>query len=177
LAYSVGVAVETYVLEARKSKPSLKERALSILLFASMYFLIMLALNFFWFSPHVDQESVSRIALRVVFISVFWGVTMPFMPKTIPRCNLLVEDNSITSVIEYTGWMKWYKTRRTVSARNVHTMIEVVGKDGAPVGLSASDRTGWGARMWGGIYIPRALPEYEQLKALVESWKAPESAD
>ena len=169
--------METYVFESGKSQPSLKRQALSVLLFASVYFLVMLAFTFLWPSPYEKQESVYRIALKVVFISVFWGVAMSFVPKKIPRCKLLVDDQSIISVIEYTGWMKWYKIRKTVAAGKVRTIREINGRLGMPGGLAASERSGLGTWMLGGIYIPKNLPEYEQLRALVESWRAPGSAD
>jgi len=111
-----------------------------------------------------------------VFISLFWGLAMLFVPKKIPRGKLLVDDQSITSVIQFTGWMKWYKIRKTVSAGKVRTIREINGRLGMPGGLAASEQTGWRAWMWGGIYIPNTLPEYQQLKAIVESWKTPEPA-
>jgi hypothetical protein len=163
--------VETYILELSKSKPTLKHRALSILLMATVYFVLMLAWTYLWPSSHEMRESLYQIVLKAAFVSLLWGVTMTFWPKKIPNCKLLVEDQSITSVIEYTGWMKWYKLRKTISAGKVRTIREINGKLGVPGGLAASDRSGWGAWMWGGIYIPKTLPEYERLKALVESWK------
>jgi hypothetical protein len=144
---------------------------------AAVYFLILLAWTYLWPSPYEARESLYRIALKVAFISLFWGVGMTFLPKTIPNCKLLVDAQSITGVIEYTGWMKWYKIRKTVSAGKVRTIREINGKLGAPGGLAASERSGWGAWMLGGIYIPKTLPEYERLRALVESWKALGSAD
>ena len=169
--------METYVFELNKSKPSLKRRALSVLFLASVYFLVMLALNIFWLSHYEKQESVYEIALKVLFISFFWGVAMAFTPKKFPSGKLLVDGQSITSVIEYTGWMKWYRIRKIASAGKIRTIREISGRLGAPGGLAASERSGWGAWMFGGVYIPRTLPEYEQLKALVESWRAPGSTD
>lgn len=173
LAYCFGVAVETYFAELDKSKLSLKQWAGLVLLMASIYFVIELALSFFWLSHYGEQESVQRIILKVTFISLFWGVAMTFrLPKT-PTCKILVDDQSITSVMEYTGWMKWYKINRTVSAGKVRTIRETRSRLGWPGGLVASERSGWGAWMRGGIYIPKTLPEYGRLKALVESWRSP----
>jgi hypothetical protein len=174
MAYSLGVAVETYVIALSKSKLSLRQRALSVLLPASIYFFVMLALNFLWLSHYERSESVREIALRVLFISLFWGVSMAFVPMKFPQCRLLVDDQSVTSVMECTGWMKWHAVRRTVSAGKVRTIREIKGRFGGPGGLVASERTGWRAWMWGGIFVPRTLPEYEQLKALVEGWRARE---
>ena len=98
---------------------------------------------------------------------------MTFVQKKFPICKLHVDDQSITSIMEYTGWMKWYKTSKTVSAGKVRTIRETNGRLGGPGGLGASEQSGWGAWMRGGIYIPRTLPEYERLKALVESWRSP----
>jgi len=46
-----------------------------------------------------------------------------------------------------------------------------VHRDG---GLMLSDRGRFGTFMWGGVWIPRALPEYEYLKRVAEMWKAQE---
>jgi hypothetical protein len=103
---------------------------------------------------------------------------MTFTPKKFPtNGKLLVEDQSITSVIEYTGWMKWYKIRKTVSAGKIRTIREIDSRLGAPGGLVASERSGWRAWMLGGIYIPKTLPEYKRLKALVHSWREPGPTD
>jgi hypothetical protein len=177
LAYSIGVAVETYIFELNKSKPSLKQRAVLVLLMASVYFLVMLATNFFWLSHYGEQESAHRIILKVTFISLFWGVAMAFWPPKTPNCKLLVDDQSITSVTEYPGWMKWYKISRTVSAGKVRTIREFNGRLGAPGGLIVSERLGWSMWILGGIYIPITLPEYGRLKALVRSWRVPGSPD
>ena len=156
------------------SKPSLRQRVLSVLLMATVYFLFMLAWKFFWPSPYEKQESVYSIILEVAFISLFWGVGMTLFPKKIPNCKLLVDDQSISNVLQYSGWMKWYSVRKTVTAGKVRTIREIKGKLGASSGLIASEQTDWKAWMWGGIFIPKTLPEYENLKALVESWQEPE---
>jgi hypothetical protein len=169
--------VETYVLESNKSKFTLKQRVLSVLFMASMYFLVMLAWTYLWPSPYEARESLYRIALKVAIISIFWGVGMTFWPKKVPNCKLLADEQSITTVMEYSGWMKWYKIQKTVSAGKIRTIREINGRFGAPGGLAASEQTRLGAWMLGGIYIPKTLPEYERLKALVESWKDPGFAD
>lgn len=177
LAYPFGVLVETYVFELNKPKPSLKQLTLSVLIMAAVYFVLMFAWNYLWPSRYEARESLYLIALKVGLVSLFWGLGMTFwLPKS-PKCKLVVDDQSITSVFEYTGWMKWYKIRKTVSAGKIRTIREINGSFGASGGLAASEQTRLGAWMWGGIYIPKTLPEYERLKALVESWEAPGSED
>ena len=168
--------METYVLELNTSKRSLKRLALSVMCMAVVYFLLMLAFTYLWPSPYEKHESVYLIAMKTAFISLLWGLGMTFLQPKLPDGRLLVDDQSITSVTEYTGWMKWYKIRRTVSAGKVRTIREIRSRLGGPGGLAASERTRLGAWIWGGIYIPNTLPEYQQLKALVESWKTPEPA-
>ena len=41
-------------------------------------------------------------------------------------------------------------------------------------GLMLSDRGRFGTLMWGGVWIPRTLPEYEYLKNVAEMWKTQE---
>ena len=169
--------METYVFESSKSQVSLKRQALSALLFAVVYFFLMLAFNHFWPSPYEKQESVYRIALKVVFISLFWGLAMSFVPKKIPSARLLVYDQSMSFSIEYPKWWKGRKSQKTVSAGKVRTIRETNGGFGGLGGLVASERTGFAAWMFGSVFIPKTLPEYERLKALVESWKTHEPAD
>jgi hypothetical protein len=169
--------VQTYVFESSQSKKTLKRQFLSAVSFASMYFLGMLTFTYLWPSPLEKQESFGGIALKTILISVFWGVGMSFVPEKTPDCRLLVDDHSMTCETQYGGWMRWYKIRKTVSAGKVRTIHEIRNKLGMPAGLAASERSGLGAWMWGGVYIPYTLPEYAQLKALVESWKAPELRD
>jgi hypothetical protein len=166
--------VETYVVRLNTWKPTLKQRALSVLLLSSMYFALMFAWKFFWPSPYERREGLYGVALEVAIVSLIWGMGMAFWPKKISTCKLLVDERSITSVIEYTGWMKWLVLRKTVSAGKVRIIREVKGRLGAPGGFAVSERSEWGARMWGRVFIPKTLPEYEELKALVESWRARE---
>lgn len=166
--------METDVLELGKSKASLKSWALSVLCFAVVYFFVMLAFNHFWLSPYGEQESVYWIAFKIVFISLCWGVAMSFVPRKIPSGKLVVNDQSMSFTMEYPEWWKWRKFRNTVSAGKVRSIRETSGRFGGPGGLVASERTGFSAWMYGGIFIPRTVSEYERLKALVESWVAPE---
>jgi hypothetical protein len=170
------VAVETYVLELGKSKAPLKSQALSVLCFAVVYFSVMLAFNHFWPSPYGAQESVYRIAFKVVFISLFWGVAMSVVQRKIPSGKLVVNDQSMSFSMEYPEWWKWRKFHKTVSAGKVRSIRETNGRFGGPGGLVASERTGFSAWMYGGIFIPQTLPQYERLKTLVESWRAPGTA-
>lgn len=166
--------METYLVEPRKHKRSIKQLGITILYFASVYFVIALTQNLLWPPSNNFQKSLYWVALKVAFISLFWGIAMTFAPNQYPTCKLFVDDESITSVAEYGGWMKWYKRRKTVSAGNVRFIREINGKSRTPKGLLASEQTRLGAWMWGGIYIPATLPEYERLKSLVESWRAPD---
>lgn len=53
---------------------------------------------------------------------------------------------------------------RTVRKGHVRTISERRG------GVLVSERTRFGLFLWGGLWIPKTLPEYEHVRALVESW-------
>ena len=62
---------------------------------------------------------------------------------------------------------------RKVHRGEIQTVIERHENFLRDGGLLLSEHGRFGTFMWGGIWIPRALPEYEYLKNVAEMWKKP----
>jgi hypothetical protein len=58
----------------------------------------------------------------------------------------------------------------TVHKGKVRTILE------RKRGVIVSEHGLWRTRWSGGVWIPKALPEYEHLKSVAETWKAPETS-
>jgi hypothetical protein len=166
--------METYVVRLNSQRPTLKQRAISALFFGGFYFILMFGWRFFWPSPAERYFGLLSIVAETGLISLLYGLGMAFWPPKRPGCKILVDDESITGITEYDGWMKWLAFRRTVSKGKIRTIWEIKGRLGSTGGTGLSERSRLGARMWGFVYLPRSLPEYESLRALAESWRSHE---
>jgi hypothetical protein len=61
---------------------------------------------------------------------------------------------------------------RKVHRGEIKTIVEWKPNFFRDGGIMLSDRGRFGTFMWGGVWIPRTLPEYEYLKSVAEMWKA-----
>jgi hypothetical protein len=170
--------MDTYLVRPDSPKPTLKQRAIAVLCFGGIYFILMLGWQFFWPTSTERNRGLLTIAVVTGLVSLTWGLGMAFWPRKLPSYKLLVDDESITGVTEYTGWMKWLVMRRTISKGKVRTIWEIKGRLGAPSGMGFSDRKSrLGARMWGFVFLPTTLPDYESLRTLAESWRPREETN
>ena len=167
--------MKTYDFELASSKPSIKGRVQMAFLVGGLYCIGMLGIKLLWPSPMDRKDGFSFLLIEAVVMGLMYGATMAFVwPKKGLGCRLLVDDRSMTCVMNFTGIMKWHVVRKTVSAGKVRCIREIPGKLGTPGGCAVSEQTGWKAWMHGGVFISKSLPEYDELKALAESWRAPE---
>ena len=56
----------------------------------------------------------------------------------------------------------------------VRTIFEIKVAPFRPEGIGISEKSEFGARMFGFIYVPKTLPEFDRLKSLAESWRVSE---
>jgi len=169
--------MKTYPVMLNSQKPVLKQRAVSVLYLSGFYFILLFGWKFFWPTSTERNSGLLGTAIETGVVSLLWGLTMAFWPRKFPSYKLLVDDESITSVVEFTGWMKWWVVRRSISKGKVRTIWEIRGKQGMPRGMGFSERSGLSARMWGFVFLPSSLPDYESIKALAESWRSREGTD
>jgi hypothetical protein len=159
--------------EVRKAgtiKYGWKHRLMSALPFAAILFALRFGWNVLAPSGHGRHWSVVEI--------VTWSAAVAILSALIPMANrvpgytLLVDDDSVTGVSQYGGLMKWFVSRRTIRPGRVRTIFAVRTTPHHSGGIGVSERSRLGARMWGFVYIPKTLPEFDRLKALVESWRS-----
>jgi len=109
-------------------------------------------------SSHVSVEFVE---------AVLGGVIFAFFFDALMRRNLdykvVVSDDCITAVHP--------RYKRSVQKSEVKTVAESDGNVLAAPSLRISKYGRLGTWFWGGIWIPKALPEYEYLRNLALTWK------
>jgi len=168
--------MDTYIVPLNPWKPTLKQRAVVVLLGGGTFFILMFGWKMLWPSMAERNGGIGSVAIEAGIVSLVWTIVTGFWQRKWPNCKLpnyklLVDDESITAVMEYTGWMKWFVARRTISKGKVRSAWEIKGWLGRPGGMGFSERSKLGARMSGFVYLPATLPEYEYLKRLAESWR------
>jgi len=170
--------MDTYVVKLETPRGKLQHKVLAALLFGGTFFV----LRFCWslLSPTSSERNRGplSLAIQIGVVSLVFGVGMGFFrPRRFPNYSykLLVDQDSITGVAKYTGWMGWLGTRRTVRKGKIRSIFEIKAAAGRSGGIGISERTILGARMMGFVYIPKTLPEYDDLKGLAESWRVAES--
>ena len=115
------------------------------------------------------------MAIEIGIVSLLSGLVMVFFrPRSLTNYKLLVDEESITGVTEYTGWMTWFVQRTTVRKSRVRTIFEIKATAFHPGGLVISERSMLGARMLGWVFLSKDLPEYDDLRQLVEGWQSVE---
>jgi hypothetical protein len=170
--------MDTYVIELPSPKRKLKDKALSVLLLGGMYFVLYFSFTLLWPSAAESHRGLLSNATEAGLAALAWGIWMAAFPAN-PRSayKLLVNEDSITSEMEYGRWMNWLAPRWTVRKGEVRTIFDVKGRAGKPGGFGVSSRSRLGARMLGFIYVPNTLPDYEYLRRLAESWRSKEQID
>src|ERR1700735_4492709 len=68
------------------------------------------------------------------------------------------------------GCLRESTFRRAVRKGRVRSIFEIKGGKGVLRGVGISERTQFGGRMWGFVFVSTSLPEFESLRQLAESW-------
>lgn len=75
----------------------------------------------------------------------------------------MVSDDCITVVSP--------SREQTLRKDEIKSVTEIEGNAFRVAGLEISKYGRFGRRLWGGMLIPKALPEYESVRSLALSWK------
>jgi len=95
--------------------------------------------------------------------SIFFAISMSFFYKrTLTGYEIVIDDDEIRT---RNFRISNYLFARTVRRGQIRTVIE------RRKGLLISGRSKIGTFLWGGIWVPKTLAEYEFLKSLALSWK------
>jgi len=153
-------------------RPSFNQKLITALCLAA--FVFILRFGWAWISPPSGEKNsgLDRAAIEIGIWSSMYGAAIAFFTsKPHSKYKLLVGEDSITGVTEYTGWMAWLAQQRTVRKGKIRNIFEIKGRAGRLAGIGVSERSILGARMWGFVYVPTTLPQFEQLKHLAETWR------
>ena len=158
LVYSVLVEVYSVPADAQKtSRSRIFAQGLTAFAFCStIYFLI----DLYWKSSHETRSlsgSLSKALIWSAFMTLFMVIRVS--GNRIP-CNITVDGDLIVQ--------KGPGGFRKVHRGQIKTIQEWKKNFLRDGGLMLSDRGRFGVFMWGGVWIPRALPEYEHLKRVAE---------
>ena len=168
--------MDTYEVKLKSPRVNPKYKIISVLCFAAFFFLIRFGWSILSPTPSEMSSGLPSVATEIGILSLLLALVMVFFKSArIPNYKLLVDEESITGVTEYTGWMSWFVKRTTVQKSRVRTIFEIKKTASHPGGLGISERSMFGARMCGFVFLPKELPEYDDLRRLVEGWRSVES--
>ena len=109
--------MDTYESRTEPVKLKLKHRLILVLCLAGTFFLVDLAWTLLTPDPIKHSRTLTSRVTEIGIVSLLWGAAMGFgsFSATSPHVStLLVDEDSMTSVIRFTGWMSWLVLRRTV---------------------------------------------------------------
>ena len=128
-----------------------------------IYVAIRVLLDRLW--PGPSSESVLRATISgAVWAAAFTLAVSKFGSKLGLHYDLVVSEDEITA--------KYAIAFKTVHKGKVRTILERGRWLLNRPGIVASERGQLGAWLWGGVFIPQDLPEYERLRETILSWKA-----
>jgi len=152
----VGI-LKTYHVTAELAGCS-RKRTLWNFLFAVALFM---ALEFLWRRAwhNLTGRDVFWGLIEAIFFAALAVSRDPMFPY-----DLIVFDDAIVSE------RSWFK--RSVRKDEVRTVSESFRNPLNPPGLQISKYGSLGTFLWGCVWVPKALPDYEYVKNLALTWKA-----
>jgi hypothetical protein len=167
------------IYEVKRKPPRVKPKykIIAILCFAALLFLVRFGLSILSPTTSEVRMGLAGVAIEIGIWSLLMALGMAFFnkvfkPTRFANYKLLVDEESITGVTEYTGLMGRFVKRTTVRKSRVRTMFEIKATTFHPGGLGISERSMLGARMLGWVLLPKDLLEYDELRRLVEGWRS-----
>ena len=135
---------------------------------APVYF----ALEWFWHSR--PKPTVAEMAIQAIFFGLVMSAIQSSrsrwlsLSKSWSKYQIVVDDDEITTRnFNSYNWMLC----KTIRRREICTVIEK--EQGLLISRKGRAATRY---LFGGIWIPKHLADYEHLKRLVLSWKAEQAA-
>ncbi len=164
--------MDTYEVKMKSPRVNPKYKIIAVLCFAAFFFLLRFGWSILSPTPSEMSRGLPSVAIEIGTLSLLWALGMVFFKSArLPNYKLLVDEESITGVTEYTG-MRWFVTRRTVRKSRVRTIFEIKATAFHSGGLGISERSMLGIRMLGCVFLPKELQEYDDLRRLVEGWRS-----
>lgn len=142
---------------------SRKRKLLDVLIGAVLFVLLEVLFqwrSFFSNSPHRLSPIMVNAAISGV---IYAGVDAVFIERRFTY-EIVVTDDCIAAIGP--------GVKRSVRKNELKTISESEGNFFVGPGLRISKHGPFGTWFWGSIWIPKTLPEYESVRALVLSWQS-----
>ncbi|MGH9739908.1 MAG: hypothetical protein ACRD4X_15170 [Candidatus Acidiferrales bacterium] len=123
---------------------------------------LRLMIHYVWPSTVGAPNTLSDLVNSADFGLVFSWIAIFFVRKQ-SSCEILVSDDSIAV-------RRAFFTHR-IRKSEMKTVVDTPGRFLSEPGLRILKDGGFGAWVWGGIWIPKALPDYEHIRNFALSWK------
>jgi hypothetical protein len=164
--------MKIYEVKLESPRVNSKLKILAVLFFATLLFLLRFGWSILFPAPGEMSRGLPSLAIGLGILSLLEGLAMVFFSTDPPpRYKLLVDEGSMPWVTEYPGWMRWFVTRKTVRKNRVRNILEIKATPFHSGGLGISERSMLGIQILGCVFLPRDLPQYDDLRRLVEGWR------
>ena len=142
---------------------------------------LFFCLRFGWslIRPPDDELNMSLAsrAIDTAIMSLIWGTLMAFLPRRwlgmSGNWQVAVDEDSIASSIVHGDTPNFLKSKNMVHKGKIRSIFEVRGWRGNLKGIGISERSELVAKMTAFVFVPAALDEFDDVRLLAESWKAP----
>lgn len=154
--------MKTYQVTSELAGFSRKRKVLRGLLMGGLLAATDMMLGALWPSSMSSGHPLEGIIGAVISGIIFAFVSVALIKRNL-NYRVVVSDDYITAVHS--------RYERSVRKNEVKTVAESDGNVLTAPSLRISKYGRFGTWFWGGIWIPRALPEYEYVRNLALSWK------
>jgi len=153
--------MKTYRVTSELAGFTRKRMFLRVLLAAGVFAALYVLLWTPWSSPSHLLMDFSR----AVISGVIFGLLFVLLLKRYLTYEVIVSDDYITAAHPF----PW--SERSIRRDELKSVWETHGNVFIAPALRISKYGRFGTWFWGGIWIPKALPEYEVIRDLALSWK------
>lgn len=157
--------MKTYKVTPELAGFSGKPRLWSVLLTAGLFAVMGILLQLLGSFPNLPNN-LSGAFLDAIGTGIIVGLLSAFFYNESLKYSLVITDESFTAIYPL--------FKRSIKKNEVRTISETRGSAlaGLGPGLRISKHGRFGTGLWGAIWIPTGLPDYDSLKELALSWKA-----
>lgn len=152
----------TYEVTPQLAGWSPKRKRLRFVMSAGLFAALQVAVGALF--PSLSSGNHWWLAGEAVLAGLMFAFVMTAFSERNLRYKVIVSDDSITAV------HLWF--RHSVQRKCVRSVVETRGNALTAPALRISKHGRFGMFLWGSVWIPRSLPEYESIRSLALNWKA-----
>jgi hypothetical protein len=158
--------VQTYRVTPELAGLNPKRKLIISLIAAGVFVACQLLFEMLW--PSSPPGHLLRHSIEAVVLGTVIGLTFSLrLSKQFATYSVAVSDASITCT-----WDSSFLPERSIGRNEAKTIVETDGGFLAEPGLRISKYGRFGTWFFGGIGIPKGLPEYKYVRDLTLSWKS-----